>query len=51
MYHLYLNVGLPGRFEKGETPSVIDILDAGLRPNTPCAGEERAEEGVDDILM
>ena len=46
----HLKVGLPGRGGKGEIPSVIDILEAGLLPNTPWAGEESAEDGVDDIF-
>ena len=46
-----LKVGLPGRTGKGETPSVIDILESGLLPNTPRAGEESVEDGVDDILV
>ena len=47
----YLKVGLPGRTGNGEIPSVIDILDAGLLPKTPWAGEESVEDGVDDILV
>ena len=47
----YLSVGLPGRTGKGEIPSVIDILEAGLLPNTPWAGEESVEEGVDDMFV
>ena len=45
----YLRVGLPGRGGNGEIPSVIEILEFGLLPNTPCAGDESAEDGVDDI--